>query len=223
MQNHRRLPQNLLLNVKENDATSEASMPVIMQTEKGDISTHYFPAHNTSFGALWVGGINNSQGSPVETLFADAAEHLTSEGIVSLKVLFRNSGDFEDCEYDIEAGLAFLENKGIDSVALIGHSFGGAIVIRVATQISSVRTVVTLASQSLGADGVANLNSSCSILFLHGTDDEILSSGCSQYLHELAQTQKKLLLCPGADHNFEPLTEIVQQRVCEWIIKELKE
>ncbi|MDP6040722.1 MAG: dienelactone hydrolase family protein, partial [Candidatus Latescibacteria bacterium] len=134
---------------------------------------------------------------------------------------FRNSGEFEDSEHDVEAGLSYLYREGFRSVALVGHSFGGAVVIRVATRVSMVRTVVTLASQSSGADGVADLGVDCSILLLHGTDDPIVPHGCSQYLHELAQAEKKLLLCPGADHFFEPLGEIVQQRIREWIVREL--
>ena len=223
MENGRRLPRDMILDVIEGVPSRERSEPLSLVTQDGKVECRHFCVPGASRGALWVGGIGNSRGTPVEALYTDSACTLTKEGITSLQVHFRHRERLQDSAYDVEAGLAYLHSKGIRSVALIGHSFGGAVVIRVASQISIVRTVITLAAQSLGAEEVIHLKPCCSILLLHGTEDTVVPCGCSQYLHRLAQTRKKLLLCPGADHNFKPLTDIVQQRVQEWICKELNE
>lgn len=214
-------PRDLILDVIEADPDEEKSRSLSLLTGEGEVECRYFSVSDSSRGALWVGGVGNSQGSPIWALYENAASTLVEEGIASLQVHFRKSDYLADSEHDMEAGLAYLLSQGVRSVALIGHSFGGAVVIRIAARLSVVRTVVTLATQSLGADGVAQLGPDCSILLLHGTADTVLSPGCSQYLHQLAKTRKNLLLCPGADHHFEPLIDVVQQRVQEWICKEL--
>ena len=53
-------------------------------------------------------------------------EELTGEGIASLRVRFRDPRALAEAAFNVRAGLAYLQSKGANVVALTGHSFGGA-------------------------------------------------------------------------------------------------
>ena len=76
---------------------------------------------------------------------------------------------------DVLAGAKFLHSEGKVALGLVGHSFGGAVVIQAGTVLDWVKTVVTLATQSFGAEAVADLAAHASILLIHGADDQTLS------------------------------------------------
>jgi acetyl esterase/lipase len=163
--NARRLSKNLILDVVKDATNHEKWQSISLVVQDGVVACQLLEAPEASWGAIWVGGIGNSVDPPIQTLFSDCAFSLAKEGVTSLRVTFRHNGHLQKSVYDVEAGLSYLLNNGVHSVALIGHSFGGAVVIRAATRISAVRTVVTLASQSDGADEV-----SCLGPMFHPTD-----------------------------------------------------
>ena len=73
---------------------------------------------------------------------------------------------------DVIAGITFLEKNKIQSVGLVGHSLGGAVVIKAAAASPNiVRTVVTLSTQSYGAaEDISKLRQrGWSILLIRGT------------------------------------------------------
>lgn len=59
-------------------------------------------------------------------------------------------------------------------MALVGWSFGGAVVITAGARSSNVVGVATVASQTYGTDSVSSLAPK-SLLLLHGTGDTCLS------------------------------------------------
>jgi dienelactone hydrolase len=61
-------------------------------------------------------------------------------------------------------GVNFLKQGGVDYIALVGHSFGGAVVIMAATMSTEVKAVVGLSSQTYGtglATSSENATRSC--------------------------------------------------------------
>ncbi|MGB8024651.1 MAG: hypothetical protein WCF06_10075, partial [Nitrososphaeraceae archaeon] len=75
---------------------------------------------------------------------------------------------------------------GIQPVGFVGHSLGGSVVIEAAAAVPNIiRTVVTLSTQKYGAvDTVSQLRQCCSILLIHGTDDDILWPSCSSCVYK---------------------------------------
>jgi pimeloyl-ACP methyl ester carboxylesterase len=136
-------------------------------------------------------------------------------------VRYRYPTELVESVLDVLAGLTYLQDEGIESVALIGHSFGGAVVIQAAAQAEDVRTVVTLATQSYGADPVQELATRCSLLLLHGTADPVLTPLCSQQVYQLAIEPKQLILYPDAGHGLDEVAEEVHQVVRDWVIEQL--
>ena len=84
-----------------------------------------------------------------------------------------------------------------------------------------VQTVITLASQSYGADLAAYLAPQGSLLLLHGTADRIFSPRYSHYIYAIAQESKRLILYPEAQHNLDEVSDQVSQVVHDWTIEHL--
>ncbi len=199
----------------------EGYHPVKLITSRGFIDCRYYPVTDAQKAAIWVGGVGGDWDTPARGLYPRLCQELTSEGIASLRVRYRYPTDLVESVLDVLAGLTYLQDQGIESVALIGHSFGGAVVIQAAAQAEDVHTVVTLATQSYGADSVAELATRCSILLLHGTADPVLRPLCSQHVYQLALEPKRLILYPDAGHGLDEVAEEVHSHVRDWVIQQL--
>lgn len=195
--------------------------PVKLITNRGSIHCRYYPVKGSEKAAIWVGGIGGDWDTPARGLYPLLCEVLRKEGISSLRVRYRNSTNLEESVLDVLASLTYLQDQGIKECALIGHSFGGAVVIQAASQFPDVHTVVTIATQSYGADPVTELATRCSILLLHGTADRVLSPHCSQYTYQLALEPKRLILYPDAGHGLDEVADEVYLVVRDWIIQQL--
>lgn len=196
---------------------------VRIMTSRGTVQARYFPALGTHRAAMWVGGIGGDWDTPAHGLYPRLCRELIHDGIASLRVRFRHPTMLEEAVLDVLAGLSYLRSEGIDSVALVGHSFGGAVVIQAAAASPAARAVVTLASQSYGAEPVARLGPRVATLLIHGTADQVLPSRASVHLHRLAQEPKRLLLYEGANHGLDEVADDVRQAVHDWIVEWLPE
>ena len=160
--------------------------------------------------------------TPARGLYARLSEELTGEGIASLRVKYRHPTILDEAVADVLAGTAFLEMEGVESLAVLGHSFGGAVVIQVASMDPSVRTVVTLATQSYGTEMVHRLGPSCSILLLHGTADRVLPPSSSRFVFDSAREPRAFILYDGAGHGLDETADEIYQEVRNWITEKLK-
>jgi fermentation-respiration switch protein FrsA (DUF1100 family) len=87
----------------------------------------------------------------------------------------------------------------------------------------TVRTVVTLSTQSYGAEGISGLKQDSSILLIHGTDDKVLPPYCSSYVYNLANDPKEIIFYRGgATHGLDEAAEQIHQTVHDWLVKHLK-
>jgi hypothetical protein len=208
--------------VEVGERHQEGYHPVKLTTSRGPIYCRYYPVEGAKQAAIWVGGVGGDWDTPAQGLYPTLCQELTREGIASLRVRYRYPTELVEAVLDVLAGLTFLQDEGIESIGLIGHSFGGAVVIQAASQAEDVRTVITLATQSYGADPVPDLATRCSILLLHGTDDPILTPLCSERIYKLALEPKHLILYPGATHGLDEVADQVHQVVRNWLVKQLK-
>lgn len=211
----------IVQDVEVGERHQEGYHPVKLTTSREDIYCRYYPVTGAKHAAIWVGGVGGDWDTPAQGLYPTLCEELTSEAIASLRVRYRYPTDLVEAVLDVLAGITFLHDEGIESIALIGHSFGGAVVIQAASQSEDVRTVVTLATQSYGANPVPELATRCSILLLHGTADPILTPLCSQHVYQLALEPKHLILYPGATHGLDEVADEVHSCVRNWVIEQL--
>lgn len=208
----------------------EGYHPVKLITSRGEIDCRYYPVTGAQKGAIWVGGVGGNWDTPAQGLYPRLCQELREYdkdalgsrfAIASLRIRYRYPTELEESILDVLAGISYLEGEGIKAVALIGHSFGGAVVIQAATNSPIVRTVVTLATQSYGAAAASELAPRCSLLLVHGTADEILPPSCSKYVYQLAKEPKHLILYPNARHGLDEVSQEVHACVRDWVIENL--
>lgn len=212
--------------------------PVRLATNVGEIEARLFSVANASAGAIFVGGAGGGFDSPSHGLYDRLCRTLHNAGIAGLCVRYRHANHLEECILDVLAGLLFLREQGIERAAVIGHSFGGAVVVCAGAISASpirlsdtvihaggaqgmVKTVVALSTQTYGIQPVVALAPDCSILLLHGEADRVLSPQCSVYTYDLAHEPKELELYPNTGHGLDEAAEPIERRVAEWITREL--
>ena len=140
------------------------------------------------------------------------------KGVTVVRMNYRLPNDFDECLLDTLATLNFLKAIGHQRAALIGHSFGGSVVINAGTIHEAVTTVVAISSQLAGAHVVGDLKPK-PLLLIHGTADSILPDQCSRMLFEGAGEPKTLKLLEGADHRLTNRGEELLELIEDWIGK----
>jgi pimeloyl-ACP methyl ester carboxylesterase len=194
-----------------------------LETARGPVEARHYVVPGSSAAAVLVGGVGGGWDTPAAgRLYPSLAHELAEErATAALRVRYRNPTDLEEATSDVVGALAFLEAEGVDRVALVGHSFGGAVVLRAAATRRSVATVVALSTQSYGAEAASELRRGCSLLLVHGRDDEVLPPRSSEWVYSIAREPKRLVLLPGTRHGLDEAADAVYALVRDWILAEL--
>ena len=175
--------------------------------------------HETTIGdaaILWVFGAGGGLGGPAGGVYERLANQFQPFNITSLQLDYRRPGYLRDCVADVLLGIEYLKNLGKTKVVLVGHSFGGAVVISAGIISDAVIAVAALSSQTSGAEN-ASLLSPKPLLLIHGTDDEILPSSCSLYIYQKAQEPKEIILYKGCLHGLDQCREEVDRDLTRWL------
>lgn len=200
---------------------------VKLDTQRGEIVCRYYSSntHNpASVAVVYVTGVGGGWGTPAIGLYPRLCCSLARIGIDGLRVRYRHPTDLLESVFDTLAGIAFLrEEHRIKAIGLMGHSFGGAVVIQAAVQASDiVSTLVTLATQSYGAAHViSKLKHGTSALMIHGSDDKVLPAYCSEEVYQKAHDPKQIVLWEGAGHGLDEVSEEVYELVYDWLVNSL--
>lgn len=189
---------------------------VLLQTDRGDIQAilHASPASRRA--VLWVCGARGGFGGPGRGTYTRLAEGLRREGITSLRLNYRHPNVLPECALDIIAGLAYLQQDGARPVVLVGHSFGGAVVIAAGAVSPHVAGVVALAPQTYGAQMAGQL-APRPLLVVHGKADTRLPYTCGVQIYGWAREPKQLVLYEGAEHRLEECAAALEQLLTQWI------
>jgi hypothetical protein len=193
---------------------------VVISTTDGNLECIF---HNTgsTLGVIWLCGALGGFDGPSFGIFKILSERMFADGISSLRLHYRYPGDFEECVQDVLVGVDYLKQKGIDKVALVGHSFGGAVAIQAGTMSPEVKTVVGLASQTYGARRVAKL-APRSLLLIHGERDRNLSVDCSKYIYEWAEEPKELRILKNNGHFLREAHQELLTWIRDWLMDKLE-
>ncbi|HON09788.1 MAG TPA: alpha/beta fold hydrolase [Chitinispirillaceae bacterium] len=207
-----------ILEVIRGGISAEGYEEVILVTPRGEIKTRFYSLAETKIASIMVGGAGGDFDTPARGLYHRLGADLLDEGFSSLRIQFRNSHNFDDSVYDVAAGIAFLRSLSIDSIGLIGHSFGGAVVIRAASMHTSVSAVVALSSQSYGAGSASELGPRCALFLIHGSEDTIIPPSSSEHILSLAKEPRRLKIYRGS-HSLDEVSQEVYEDVKDWIIR----
>jgi hypothetical protein len=200
---------------------SDDEIAVVLQTSDGDIQSRFHPAHNATMGVVWVGGAGGGLDGLARGLYPAGCAILQEQGIAGLRLHYRRPNDLPDCVLDTLLGVEFLNSRGIERTALVGHSFGGAVVITAGAVSEKVHAVVPMSTQTYGTE-LAPQVSPRPMLLVHGTDDEILPDTCSRQVYRQAAEPKRLVLYPGARHGLDEAREELLDLLTTWIPDNLK-
>ena len=192
---------------------------VILTTSDGEIECVFRPAEGAG-GVIWVCGALGGFDGPSFGIFATLSQTLQSQGVSSLRLNYRFPGDFDQCVLDVLVGVRFLQQKGVNNIALAGHSFGGAVVIMAGTMSPQVKAVVGLSSQTFGAQRVNEL-SPRPLLLIHGERDRNLSVRCSENIYEWANEPKELVIYKGCGHFLRECHQELHDLLKDWLVDKL--
>ncbi len=189
--------------------------PLRLETEAGEVDARLHQCAGDT-AIVWVFGAGGGLGGPAGGMYDRLAEQLRPEGLASLELDYRYPGRLSPCVADVLTGIAYLQTLGKRRIVLVGHSFGGAVVISAAVQSPAVIAVAALSSQTAGTSQVPQV-SPRPILFVHGEADEVLPARCSLDLHARAREPKELLLYPGCRHGLDQCRDALDRDLSGWL------
>lgn len=189
---------------------------VRIQTSGGVIDCRLNDAARPDAAVVWVGGAGGGLTGPARGMYPRLAGALAGEGIGSLRVDYRHPNNLTSCVLDTLVGAVYLETLRYRRLILVGHSFGGAVVITAGAQSDAVIGVITLASQNAGTERAEDL-APRALFCLHGAADTVLPIACSRDIINRARQPKRLEIYPGCSHGFDQCVEDVDRDILGWI------
>ncbi|MAT05108.1 MAG: hypothetical protein CL424_08705, partial [Acidimicrobiaceae bacterium] len=101
------------------------------------------PADSAPTAALVAcGGAMGGVLGPGHGLYARLAEQWADRGVATYRVGYRIPNDLDRCAHDVACAVEMAVADGAERVVVMGHSFGGAVAVRVAvvmtTEVSGV-------------------------------------------------------------------------------------
>jgi len=191
---------------------------VEMYTRRGLLSLlwHEPDGDAQKVGVVMVGGAMGGTLGPGDSLFHALGEALVAVGVPSIRLSYRKPNDMDSCCVDTAAAVQLLVGSGADTVVIMGHSFGGAVAIRVAVGLSEmVCGVVTFATQSAGCEIAGGLQTTPLLMF-HGDSDSILPLEASEVVRAIAGTGD-LHVMHGDDHLLAKSHDVMFSTTMEWL------
>jgi dienelactone hydrolase len=189
---------------------------VILSTDRGDVECRLQLAARGEAAVVWVFGTGGGLGGPAHGVYTRVGRRLLGADVTSLEVAYRRPGDLAQCVLDTLLGVAYLGTLGRTRVVLVGHSFGGAVVITAGAASEQVIAVAALSSQSAGTAAVATL-SPRPLLLAHGEADEVLAPACSRDIYSRARDPRRLILYPGCRHGLDQCEAELDRDLESWI------
>lgn len=172
------------------------------------------PAHGAAM--VLCGGAMGGLLGPAEGMYHRLGVAWAQRGVTVVRVAYRRPNDLEACTLDAAAVAQLVNGAGAERVVVMGHSFGGAVAVRVGIGLDPLVTgVVTFATQSAGCEGAAALRGRPLLLF-HGDLDEILPVEASEMVRVLAGSGELVRLANDG-HLLAASGEIMWDRLEVWL------
>lgn len=144
------------------------------------------------------GGAMGGLLGPANGMYQELGDRWASRGVPVLRVSYRRPNDLDACSLDVAAAVQLASDTGAERVVVMGHSFGGAVAVRVAVVMDEVAGVVTFATQSAGCEVAPGLRGRPFLLF-HGDADELLPLESSRVVAAMAG-RAEVVVCEGDNH-----------------------
>ncbi len=172
-------------------------------------------------GIVFVSGVDGGFVEPVDGIYQKIATELSRRGVASVFVQYRRPGEIDASLEDALQAAQHLRNLGVKKMALVGWSFGGAVITNAAVRIPETVTVIGFAPQAELTEPVRQFSKQ-SILLIHSHDDENVPFVSSEQILDEApeSTRKRLVELDGFDHLLTGAGETVEPIVMKWLLDE---
>lgn len=161
------------------------------------------------------GGAMGGLLGPSDGLYQELGDRWSQRGVPVLRVSYRRPNDLDACCLDAAAAVQMALDAGSERIVVMGHSFGGAVAVRVGVAMDEVAGVVTFATQSAGCEIAPGLRGRPFLLF-HGDADEILPAQSSEIVAAMAG-RGEVVICPGDGHLLSHSRSDILDRLDMWI------
>ncbi|MEJ5221196.1 MAG: alpha/beta hydrolase [Tepidiforma sp.] len=212
-------PEDLDLRILRVAAAPLESQPgalrIRLETTRGTIDGILHPVEGGTAALVCVGGAMGGLDGPADRLYARLPALLEPSRVTVLRLDYRQPNVFEECVLDVLAGCSFLRGIGAAELALVGHSFGGAVVIKAAELHPAVRGVVAMSPQLYGTADVETLGRP--LLLIHGMADSVLSHEASEDIYRRASEPKRIALYAEAGHSLIQARDDIDRLLAEWL------
>jgi pimeloyl-ACP methyl ester carboxylesterase len=190
---------------------------VEIYTPQGLLSLHVTRPVGTPLAAIVAcGGAMGGVLGPGHGLYHRLGEEWSDRGVVTYRVGYRVPNDLDRSAHDVASAVEMALADGAERVAVMGHSFGGAVAVRVAAVMTTeVHGVVTFATQSAGCE-VAGALAGRPLLLFHGDRDELLPLHASEMVRMIAGAGE-LVVLPGDGHLLGRSDDIIAERLADWL------
>jgi dienelactone hydrolase len=211
-------PGDLTLRVHR-AAAAPAEVPgayhLVLDTSRGEIRGVFHPVEGGATAVVCVGGAFGGLDGPSHALYADLPRLLEPAAVSVLRLHYRVPNNLEECSLDVLAGCSFLRGIGATKAVLVGHSFGGAVVITAGQLAGLAVGVVAISSQVYGTRHVEELGKP--LLLLHGTADTILASEASEDIYRRARDPRRIVLFEEGGHLLGEFRDELREELRQWV------
>ena len=121
---------------------------------------HDPPADRPTHAAAIVmcGGAMGGLLGPADGMYHRLGVEWAERGVAAVPRQLSPPNDLEDCTIDLAAAVQLVNGAGAERVVVMGHSFGGAVAVRVGVGLAPlIGGVVTFATQSAGCESAGGL------------------------------------------------------------------
>ncbi|MBI3976652.1 MAG: dienelactone hydrolase family protein [Chloroflexi bacterium] len=192
---------------------------LVWKTEAGPITAIVTPA-GSHRGVLLLSGADGGFNGPESGLYEELVRRLHDADVTALRVAYRQPTKLAPSVEDARVGIDYLLDEGIDQIAVVGFSFGGAVAIEIAAQMPVVRAVLTLSAQNAETENVERL-APRPLAVVHATDDQVIPVWAAQDIYGRAGEPKILVLLPAADHYLTDADPSLADLVFDWLLEHL--
>jgi len=161
------------------------------------------------------GGAMGGLLGPADGLYQRLGDVWSSRGVPVLRIDYRKPNDMDSCCLDVASAVQMAADAGAQRVVVMGHSFGGAVAVRVGVVMDEVSGVVTFATQSAGCEVAGGLRGRPLLLF-HGDMDEILPMQSSEVVAAIAGGGE-VVVCEGDGHLLARSADLMFARLEQWL------
>lgn len=192
-----------------------SALHVKLETTRGEIDGVLHPVEGGTAAVICAGGAMGGVDGPADALYARLPILLRPANVTVLRIDYRKPDELEECVLDILAGCSFMKGIGATDIVLIGHSFGGAVVIKAGELHEAVRAVVSMSPQLHGTREVEHLGKP--LLLIHGMSDSILNHEASEDIYRRALEPKRIVLYAEAGHSLIQAKDQIDRLLADWV------